>query len=226
MGFIFIDAVKKTSDSFPAQEITTAAITTTVGQLAVVAMAGIFNTTQTVTDSKGNIWTPGNPVSTDGPSGTYISSMFSILTSAGTGHTFTFTSGNASDLPTMVVEVFSLDSGVIKYDQHNEGGYTTTTSVTGVSITSTNAIGLIIGILSSFNSTGTVITAGDGYTIPVDGKVDNFSSTVPLAIEYQLVSSIGTYTPGFTLSPADYGPVLSLNFTAGANAKLVKTWVE
>jgi hypothetical protein len=96
-------------------------------------------------------------------------------------------------------------------DQTASASWASGTSVTGAAVTTTKKSAAVLGFCGSSSTGVTSWTHGTGWTIPTSGSMtgSNYSE----ALEYDLVSTTGTYTPTFTLGAS--AALACITFDAG-----------
>lgn len=187
-----------------ATAVTTAAITTTTGNLTVVVCIwfGAGVTFTSMADSKGNTWTQiGSQQTTSGNA--KMRMYYAKNITGGASHTFTLTVSANNSYPLLFVSEFSGIDTTSPFDVQAATTGSSTTPSSGVTATRAQADELLVGGLVDESSGVVTITAGTNFTIPTNGKEENGAANSTGAIEYQIVSSTGTDAGTFTISVSE-----------------------
>lgn len=172
---------------------TTSALNSTGAGLAVAVIT--HRGTVAVSDSKSNSpWTLAKS-STDGTN--LVDIYYCILTSVGSGHTFT---AGSSTAPSIDVQVYSLASAAVQVDQTNSATGSASTIATG-SVTPGSTNQLIVAGAFVGGSGHSVSSVDSGFAIAAQGTGDanNFGSALASIIETSVVAK----NPTFTMSTTD-----------------------
>lgn len=218
MAITFVISTSASTTSTGAT-LTTPSVNTTGGDFIYVGMGGIINTTHSASDNKSNTYTHNfNPVTSGGAGPEFLSSDYMKAPAVGTGHTFTMTSGSASDIISLTVLVFSGVDQTVPADQHNENAYTSTTTPTSnATPNTTQANEVVIGCVTNDGASADTFVAGAGFTLPAAAKQDANTSIVQIASEYKIVSATGAYTSSFSTAPNnEAGAILVATFKEAA----------
>jgi hypothetical protein len=201
---------------------TTAGITTTSGNL-LVCVAGAFQAgvspVSVITDSNSNTWTNvanSSPQTPNASSRIYM--YYAKNITGGASHTFTQTiTGGVNFMTIFVMEISGahLTSPLDAVAQAGNTGNSAAAN-SGTTPTRANANAILIGAFGSADGVNAgTITAGTGFTIPTNGSETNFNNYVS-AIEYQIVTSVGTDAAAFTISSQLWGCIIGVFNDAGA----------
>jgi|GEM_PF-3472893 hypothetical protein len=141
--------------------------------------------TLSVSDTEGNTWLS---LTAAVSAGSHMSQIFYVENvKGGTTDTVTCTqsSGVSGTMAILILEYSGIATSGSLDQQNQTAGTNNTATLTGASITTTNANDLVIG--GAGLGANTTFTAGTGYTLDV--------SDARLGWETQIVSSTGTFTP-------------------------------
>jgi hypothetical protein len=195
---------------------TTTAFDSTGGDLVVVFVSSHENVaTMTLTDSKANTWiSAAGPTNHPSASVDLLSRLwYAKAAKVGTGHTITL---NLSTANAAVISVFVIKGSNpaapldITSAITNDGG-TAGTSITSATITTTQPGDLLLDFAKS--SVGVTWTAGATYTF------ESTASSNYLAAESALAGAAGSYTAGWTMTPAtNWHNILTSVVSANASA--------
>lgn len=146
----------------------------------------------TITDTRGNHWIIGPKINSSGDAPQNFFTAY-CLSCAGGPNTVTLTNNNADTNICGTYAEFSPGAGNVFSGTDGTGSAQNAgvvTTITTSSFTTTNANDLIIATMGSGGGGGT--SAGSGYT---KFSSANYGANAPYILgEYQIVSSIGTYT--------------------------------
>lgn len=193
------------SASVNAASATTAGILTTTGQRVVAICAYFAGNTPAATpvsDSLGNTWTLVSAF-VGGAAGNSAVGMYEARNiTGGSGHTFTF-SLTASGFPSIAVLYVDDTDVTIASDRAASTAATAsgTSHASAATATTTIAAEVLVGGFTHNGGANQAITAGSGYTIPTNGKVESTTNT-PIAVEWQAVAATGAYAAAFTTTGA------------------------
>lgn len=208
MAAAFVQKTAKFTAS-AANSVTSAALTTTVGNRLVVTVSTwhVFGCTHTVSDNKGNSWANDVTGSTSaGPGRATIASC--NLVTAGSGHTITVTSSQ-SDSGTYFEGNCSEFSGIASSSAVDktatDPGAASDTSATPTTATTTQADELVVCALHiNGNSTNCHITdPPSGYTT-IGVQQDN-TTTCGYQSGYKVVSATGAQSASWTFDSSNSG---------------------
>jgi len=148
----------------------------------------------TPSDSAGLTWaenasSPKNPTTQ-----TYVQQFWAINSGGTVGHTFTATTGGTGAYITCFILEFTGNATGTAIDttagQNEAAGGSGTTS-SGATGTRSQANEVLVGVMGTGATVNVGISAGSGFTIPFGGS-QGISADSIAAIEYQVVSSVGT----------------------------------
>lgn len=202
--------------------VTSAAITTTSGNLLVASVGGWRSSAQvthTVTDSKSNTWSE-NPASPRNPdANTRHHQYYAQNISGGSSHTFTSTAAQAT-YQTLIVSEFSGMATANVLDQSAGATGNSTSPSSGTTNVRTQADEVLVGTLGTADTINNgTLTAGSGYTIPTNGSNKNYTNYVS-AQEYAIMSATGGDAATFTISSEPWGCIIGTYKAAVAAASL------
>lgn len=181
--------------------VTSVAITTTTGNL--VVLGGSINRststdTLSVSDSKTNTWTqnPSSPVNVGGASPlAQVCQFYSSLTSGGSGHTFSLTSGiGGRDLQLFVSEFVGPVSSGVQDQSSGNSDTSTKTPTSGATPNRNQAQEILVAHFSADEGTNlqSISPGAAAFKIPSNGSISSNSVACPGAVEYQITSLEGT----------------------------------
>lgn len=187
-------------------------INTTGGTLAVMVVTPYIdagtNQVPVPVDSKGNTWTlaVAVPSSVPDPASHNIAQyiFYSMLTSVGTGHTFSSVPGNSTYVSNEVI-VFSGTAATGVLDQISAGfSHITTTSPStfqGGSLTPSVAGCVVISTQGNFGNTGTgtTLTVGSGFTLD-ESMVAVFAANTGSGVAHLIQTTATAENPTWTLA--------------------------
>lgn len=183
--------VQAQTDSVSGTSLTSTAISTTTGNLIVVAGGSAGQTMNAPTDSGSHTWTacPGEGTLTGAGSRRLLYYAANITGSA--SHTFTISVPVADDLTIVVMEFTDTNTSVC--DQSAGGGETGTVTAHSSDATSTTTAAneLLACVMTTSDSFGATVTGTNGWTVPTNGYVNVGGTDV--AGLYKTVSSTGAY---------------------------------
>jgi len=187
--------------------VTTSPVTTTTGSLVVLMMAvGPTRTYNEPTDSKGNIWTQ---ISSELGGIEKTRMYYSVLTSAGSSHTFTASITTAGAVSLWMLEILGA-SGTALDQADRVQDATSPYESSGVGTTASDEF--LVGFTSNEFGGTQSHTAGNGFT-GLDEVTDGAIFWTGLSA-YRIVSSAGTYSSSFTLGSAATSHVWIATFKA------------
>jgi hypothetical protein len=200
-----------------ASSVTTSGINTTTGQcifVAVFAQSAAPNLT--ISDSLSNNWSSAKVYGSTGNcrSGSLYLYVLPNAT-GGTGQTFTASdSDGGSDLTINVLVFSGVTTGSV-LDGTVQAGVDTSfvqSHPTGtVSLTTSTAGSVLIGIGITNNNASETFTAGSGYTLNANNELLGSGSTyVTQMVQYQVSVSAGAFTAPWTTSQFDEGNTVLL----------------
>lgn len=186
----------------PGDDITSDAIDTTGANL-LVFVANKALTSVTISDSKGNTWTPRTAKTLTGGSTEQTQIHYCAPTSVGSGHTFTVTSDTSGSYSSVTVLAFS-GAHATPYDTESAGA----TDVGGTTIQpgslTPSADGAVIVASAVQNGTMTnSFTVDGGFTEAADSQYNNFS--VGASVAYLIQTSAAAANPTFTFVDSSSG---------------------
>jgi hypothetical protein len=172
---------------------TTGAIDTTGANLLVVAASQFGSVTiGTVTDSKGNTWTP---LTAQNQGTTYINIFYCVPSSVGSGHTFTWSNG-ADVYGAVAVQAWS-GAHASPFDTENGATTSTLASLATGSITPAQNNSLVIAALCAGDLLSTPFTINGGFT--ETAEVASVPSTVEgLSMAYLVQTTAAAANPTFS----------------------------
>lgn len=182
--------------------LTTATFTSTSGNLLVACCQWSGAATFTsIGDSKSNTWTQ---VGTEGSNGVKCRMYYAKNITGGASHTVNFVQTNSpTAFPLLFVTEFSGLDTAAPFDVQAQNTGSSTAPNSGTTATRSRASSVLFAQVAN-NSSGTITyTAGSGYTIPTNGSEGNGASNATGAVEYQIVSAVGTDAGAFTISPTN-----------------------
>lgn len=194
-----------------ATTCTTGAINTTGATLAVIAATDFNNTIQAanISDSKGNTWTN---LTTQFSSTTRARLFYSVLSSVGSGHTFTVASAS---FPSIVVRTFSGVKTSSPFDVETGGTSSTTTVATGSLTPSENNELIVTGV--GFDRIATP-SIDSGFNTPV-GVNFSSGSNMGTSLSYIIQTTATAVNPTWTVSGSGFlaAPIASFKAAAPTN---------
>jgi len=155
---------------------TTVTITTTTGNLLVLAVYEGVNATSTisVSDTAGNTWTQVNSYVTS--SGDRFAMLYSLGASSITSVTATWSGNISATVPVVVIEFSGVATGTpLDSNAGNpatSSGTTNSTTLTSGALTTSNAVDVLIFGLG-IGSTTTGMTAGTNFTLNANATTSN-----------------------------------------------------
>jgi hypothetical protein len=166
-GFSLVAHTIATNGS--ASPITTSAIDTTGATLIVVAFDEVDGLAlATVSDNKGNTWTP--LTARDNGAGPLTQLVYCIAPTVGSGHTFTITSTSTFISGHLAVQAWSGGAGT--FDVQNGGTPAFGTSAQPGSVTPSVNNSLIITSVSADNDSALPLTINSGFTVSDTSRTD------------------------------------------------------
>lgn len=198
------------SASGDTSSVTTSAINTTGANFLVVAVSNFASASAaTVTDSKGNTWTPLTTQVT--PSSQRMLLYYSVPTSAGAGHTFTAT--GTVDFPAICVQAFSVvNTSPFESESGDKTDSSTThTSLQPGSLTPSMNGSLIITGLASFPASfpPPPQSIDSGFTITDDIPSAN-AVNFGCALAYLIQGTAGAVNPTWTTAPSSLAAAMAV----------------
>lgn len=200
--------------SSDSNDVTTGAIDTTGATLLVAYVAEKESTTDaTLTDSKGNTWTPRTEQK-DVATANLLGRQFEAVNpaSVGAGHTFTVTS--SSGQPAVAVAAFSGAHLTTPVDQENgavdiDAGLTTQPG----SITPTEDDELVVTGLG-FTANSATLSINGGFTIT--DQVDQNANHRGCGLAYLIQTSAAAANPTWTYSANEYAVATIVSYKKAA----------
>jgi hypothetical protein len=193
-------------------------IGTTNGNLLVATAGGYSSGTPqnyVVTDNKSNTWTE-NASSPTNPSGNVRNHQrYAFNITGGAGHNFTQTAVAAAYQTLIITEFAGVDT-TSPFDKSAAATGSSSSPSSGATANRTQAAEVLIGSLGTGdNVNGGTLTAGASFTIPSGGSNTNYNNFVS-AVEYQIVSGVGTDAATFTISSDAWGAIIGTFKASGA----------
>ena len=192
--------------------VTTDAIDTTGATLLVIVL-GYFDSTPTISDSKGNTWTA--LTNSDGPLSSNCQIFYVANPTVGSGHTFT--NGTASSFSSILVSSWSGVATTTPFDQQNQNTGTAVTTVTTGSITPGENNELVIAglCLRDIGVTGDTVTIDGGFTI--SNQVPGVgSNNLEGAMAYLVQTTAAAANPAWSWTNSDSAAAAIASFKQAA----------
>ncbi len=207
MAFALVAHTKKgATGSGTSAAITTTGIDTTGATLLVVLVdwstGGGHLDLPTLSDSKGNTWTPLQIQPTDGASnvGT-VSIYYSLNPTVGASHTFSLTASSSFSAQSIAVAAFSGTNPSFDVQSGNSGGAPGTTTFQGGSLTPTTTNSLCICAAGVQTGQADVLSINSSYsTSDILGNGTNINS---IGLFYLIQTSIVAENPTVTRSTSN-----------------------
>lgn len=189
--------------------VTTPAINTTGADILVVGISDIGGS-GTITDSKGNTWTPLS-LATQGS--LHARLVYAKSPTVGSGHTFTVT--DTGGFPSIYVAAFSGSNLSAPFDQENTGTSASGTTVQPGSITPSADNELIV-TMEATNSTPKPYSIDSGFVIT--DSSNNAGSNFAGALACLIQTSAAAVNPTWTMSQSLGQAATIASFKAAAVA--------
>lgn len=212
MSLAVVQAVGNHTDT--AASVSTAGITTTPGNLLVVACAWTHNSDITITDSKGNTWIPRTRKQHSELPSLSGQVFYAQNIAGGAGHTFTATPGGAAFITIGVVEVSgAATSGAYDRESTNQDS-TGFSHTSGETAATTQDDEICVGMGAAVSSV-TDFTSG-GYTPQLNYA--GSGTRLPFIMETEIVTAAGIQEYTFTADQSDYVVACLATFKAAGAA--------
>jgi len=241
MAIAFVQAQSVEGSSTTA---TTPAMTTTTGNLIVACVneGHVGEAATPMTDSKSNTWTKiGSIAQVTGVNPPGGSMYYSVLTTGGASHTFTYHGNSAPDCTLVVFEFSGCDSvspldGGSNATQTQAAGVASGGHGTSAALTNTapNAVYVVcMGTNGDNGATNTLAfsaaTGGGTWTIPTNGSQTS-TNNLPGGAAYQIVSSSASRSvqcaPGSSGTEQVVMGIASFAQAGGAAASTLPQWLN
>jgi hypothetical protein len=165
-------------------------------KIIAIAMNDSLTGTFTISDTQGNVYT-----ALQGPlGGTQESSQAWIATAGSTG-ACSVSINSSGTFPVLIIAEYPSSLGIGAVDQTSHNDASSGTALTSGSVTTTQAIELLISYGGSETNNGT-FTLGSGWNMEL--AVTAGSGGTCLFLADQQVSSIGAYQGSATMSPSQH----------------------
>ncbi|HYR88021.1 MAG TPA: fibronectin type III domain-containing protein [Terriglobia bacterium] len=202
---------------------TSAAFDSTGGDLIFLFASSHANVTLTPTDNKGNTWISAAGPTNHTPGVDLRSQIWYAKTpNVGIGHTVTMTLSAAQPLviSALVIKGSNTTAPLDVISSITDDGGVATTSIGSATINTTKPADLLVDFAKTL--LGATWTAGTGYTF------ESLASSNYLVAEDSIAGAAGSYTAGWTLTPATNWQnvllgVVSANASA-SNSQITTTW--
>lgn len=165
--------------------------------IAIVHNDNVNHRCSSVTDSAGSTYSPLGTVYTANGLNIELWGCFSVLSSGSPTQTiqvYTYQTGDAVSF--IAQELTGFANSVNCFDAQTGVGGTATTSLTTPAIITNNATEILLGV-GAQNNTNRPYSAGAGFTM-----INQLGGVAGIALEYQIISSQGSYTAGMTIDTA------------------------
>lgn len=196
-----------TGSSDGGNSVTTAGVDTTGADLIVLAVSKFGTTAVTVSDSKGNTWTPlTEQASTNARTKLY----YCVSPTVGSGHTFT--ASGSGTFPTISALAVSGVKTADAFDQESAGGSGSGSSIQPGSLTPDEDNCLVVAAASSFNPS--LSSVDGGFTLQLVTNVG--SQHISGGSAYLIQTAAAAANPTFTLDGSAVCSAVSASFHAAA----------